>query len=240
MFFYALCLCLVFLGGARRKRTTWMTSQTEIYVMLMKVIQTYADNNRGKLYVGVVAMCKDIKEQLACGVLKKISVGNTPIILAYTRNARNERSIEPNVSRVLLAVQKSFKSLGGWESGSLVSLWCRESSNSLFCLKPKSYLSVQPRFKSCTECPCNLYILFRGKQPSMLLMRSDVPDKCISIFPYIKFTDMERQISFVGKKDFTTHFTACSALDCCCCCCWWGHCLNAISVSDTHSSVSNW
>ncbi len=206
--FFVTSLRIAFLGGARRKRTTWMTSQTEIYVLLMKVIKSYADSNTPKLYVGAVDMCKDIKAQLACGVLQKMIVGNTPIILAYTRNARNQRIVEPNVSRVLLAVQKTFKSLGGWGSGYLVSVWCRESSNSLFCLKPKSYLSVQPRFKSCTECPCNLYILFRGKQPSMLLMRSDVPDKCISIFPYIKFTDMERQISFVGKKDFTTHFIA--------------------------------
>lgn len=206
--FFVTSLRIAFLGGARRKRTTWMTSQTEIYVLLMKVIKSYADSNTPKLYVGAVDMCKDIKAQLACGVLQKMIVGNTPIILAYTRNARNQRIVEPNVSRVLLAVQKTFKSLAGWgpDKGSLVSLWCRESSNSLFCLKPQSYLSVRPRFKSCIECPCHLYILYRGKQPSKLLMQADVPDKCISIFQYIKYKDMERQISFVGTKDFTVRF----------------------------------
>lgn len=191
---------------------------------MMQVIQTYCDEAAAasKLYVGVVAMRKDIKAQLleCCGTSS--SIGNKPAVLAYTtrngaaveehqQQARGTGGIllEPNVSRVLWAVQKTFKPLGGGggssSSGDLVSLWCRESTNSLFCLKPQSFLSVEPRFKNCTECPCVFHVLHRGKIPNMLLMRADIPQQCISIFQYIKFTDMERQISFVvGKKDFVS------------------------------------
>ncbi len=65
------------------------------------------------LYIGVVAMEKDIKEQMARLLPTKMSMGNRPAVLAYTRQARGGGiRLEPHVSRVLLSVEKTFKPRG--------------------------------------------------------------------------------------------------------------------------------